>query len=71
MDAGQKAKEVLRLLDEMESLIPEIGRILSQCPGAPAKDVLARLESFHARAVRLREGTDCLPAAESGRKGAA
>ena len=71
MDTGQKAKEILRLLDEVELLIPEIRKVLSRSSGPAIESLLIRLESFHERAVRLREGTDCLPAADSGRKGPA
>jgi len=71
MDTAQKAKEILRLLDEVESLIPDIRNALSRISSPVVEPLLIRLESLHAKAVRLREGTDCLPAAELGRKGPA
>ncbi|HET6370819.1 MAG TPA: hypothetical protein VFG95_06455 [Nitrospiria bacterium] len=71
MDTRQKQKEVLRLLEEFESIIPEILGALAR-PFGPAPDSLVeRLETFRARAMRLRESTDCLPAADLGRKGSA
>lgn len=69
MDTGQKRKEILRLLDEVEELMPQLQRILHRSNDPEAGPLLGRLQAFQHRAVRLREGTDCLPAADLGRKG--
>jgi hypothetical protein len=71
MDTRQKQKEVLRLLEEIEGLIPEILGALARPSGPAPETLIKRLEAFRTRAMRLREATDCLPAAELGRKGPA
>jgi hypothetical protein len=71
MDTRQKQKEVLRLLDEFEGLIPEILGALARRSSTAPESLVKCLEAFQTRVIRLREATDCLPAAELGRKGPA
>jgi hypothetical protein len=70
-DTRKKTKEVLRLLDDLEALIPEIRAALARRADPSTGSLIERLDSLHARSIRLRQETDCLPAAELGRKGTA
>lgn len=82
MDPAVKSKEMLRLLWEVEDVLPEVLQVTAgleaDTPGRPDRPdrpdqsvqiraLRRRLETLLARARALREATDCLPAADAGR----
>ena len=70
MDPAVKSKEMLRLLWEVEDVLPEVLQVTAVLETAHPDRIQAlrrRLETLLARAAALREATDCLPAADAGR----
>ena len=70
MDPAVKSKEALKLLWEVEDVLPEVLQVTAVLETANPDQIRAlrrRLDTLLARATALREATDCLPAADAGR----
>lgn len=70
MEPAVKSKEMLKLLWEVEDVLPEVLQVTAVLETANPDQIRAlrrRLETLLARATALREATDCLPAADAGR----
>jgi hypothetical protein len=78
MEANPKLKETLRLLAELEELLPDFLEAISVTPPSTPEaekriyqkrlDVRAKMNHIIDRAKALQWATDCMPAAEAGRK---
>jgi len=79
MDAKQKLKKTLRLLAELEELLPDFLEATSDITpptvegqkGLQQKrqEVRSIMQDILSRSRDLQWSTDCMPAAEKGRKG--
>lgn len=71
-----KNKEMIRLIDEIRELLPDfllmLGAIDQLRPPSPLRERIhplrMKIERLMAQARRLEEATDCMPAAEAGRR---
>lgn len=68
LDPATRSKEALTLLWDLEELLPQLLQITGRLETAEAHAMQSRLETLLARVRVLREATDCLPAAEAGRR---
>ncbi len=68
LDPATRSKEALTLLWDLEELLPQLLQITGRLETAEAKALRPRLETLLTRVRALREATDCLPAAEAGRR---